>query len=124
MILVLSLVIAFGSLLLLIGILLLCVIGWKRKSDQATKSANYNAGLWAESEAKNAEFLLENVRLATLVKIYERHYQDVKSLAHKAIRVGAEREGLDPDEVLNIIPGETKGYYKSDDSILSADHVE
>ena len=111
---ILALLFLLGLSLTLLAVSILSAIGWKQKSDRATENANYNAGLWAEAEAKNLELLVEAARLSGSLVAHERHSTVIERIAVQAIRTSAEREGLDPEEVDEILTG---------DKILEAEDI-
>ena len=111
---ILTLLFLLGLSLTLLAVSILSAIGWKQKSDRATENANYNAGLWADAEARNVELLIENARLLGVLAGYERHSTVIERIAVQAIRTSAEREGLDPEEVDEILAG---------DKILEAEDI-
>jgi hypothetical protein len=117
--LILVLLFISGFLFAFASISTLCAIGWKRKSDDAINSANYNAELWAKSEAERHESEIENATLRQALSTTNKALE-VSDKAFVAMSKIAS-EAIQTSEVNNNL--RLPAHPDSDDSILNAQNV-
>lgn len=89
-------------------ILLACASYWRHKYLETLRSANYNAALWAESEARRCESEARESKLNAALEVSDKVFVAMSKIASDAITMRAAEVGLgssilarDDDSILN-----------------------